>query len=122
MQVTEETARGDDLLDLRIANKEEMVRDVKAGMALACSDNDIVEFWIPRGGSMAKSRTTTLDFRKADFNLFQLLLGRIPCDTVLERRKVQGSLLISGIISYKLKNSTCPDAEHQSWQEACMDG
>ena len=31
----------------------------------------MVEFGILRGGSRAKSRITTLDFRKADFGLFQ---------------------------------------------------
>jgi len=36
-QVTEEMRTGDSLLDLRITNKEEMVRDVKTGAVLAAA-------------------------------------------------------------------------------------
>lgn len=35
MQMIEDTTRGHNLMDLGITNKEEMVRDVKAGAALA---------------------------------------------------------------------------------------
>lgn len=44
--------------------------------------------------SKAKSRTTTLDSRRADFVLFTPLLERIPWDTVLDRRGVQGTWVI----------------------------
>ena len=38
--------------------------------------------------------TTILDSRRADFDLFTPLLGRIPWDTALERRRFQRSWLI----------------------------
>ena len=34
-----------------------------------------------------KSKITTLDFRKADFGLFRDLLGGVPWDKAMERRR-----------------------------------
>ena len=45
---------------------------------LGCSDHKIVESRSLRGGSKAKSRSTTLDFRRADFSMLKDVLGRIP--------------------------------------------
>jgi len=54
----------------------------------------MVEFRILRQVSRGKSRTKTLDFRRVDFNLFRLLLERIPWVVVQERRGIQRSWLI----------------------------
>jgi len=56
MQVVEEPTRRGALLDLVLTNKEELVEDVKVGGRLGCSDHEMVEFRILRGGSRAKSR------------------------------------------------------------------
>jgi len=61
---------------------------VKVRGCLGCSDHEIVEFRIPRKGNRVKSRTITLDFRRADFNLFRDLTERITWDMSLERRGV----------------------------------
>lgn len=42
-----------------------------------------------RGGNRVKSRITTLDFKRAGFDLFQDLFKRILWDMALERRGVQ---------------------------------
>ncbi|KFQ96524.1 hypothetical protein Y956_02301, partial [Nipponia nippon] len=42
----------------------------------------------------AHSKLTTLDFRRADFDLFRDLLGRVPWDKALEGRGAQESWLI----------------------------
>jgi len=62
------------LLDLILTNKEGLVEDVKVGGSLGCSDHEMVEFRILRGGSRAISRIKTLDFRRANFGLFKDLL------------------------------------------------
>lgn len=36
------------LLDLILANKEELVREVKIGVTLGCSDHEMVEFSVLR--------------------------------------------------------------------------
>jgi len=51
---------------------------VKAGGSLGCSDHEMVEFRILRGGSRPISRITALDFKRANFGLFKDLFGGIP--------------------------------------------
>jgi len=94
MQVEEEPRRRGMLLDLVLTNKEGLVEDVKAGDSLGCSDHEMVEFRILRGGSRAISRIKTLDFRRANFGLFKDLLGGIPWIRALESRGIQKSWLL----------------------------
>lgn len=39
-------------------------------------------------------KLTTMEFRRADFGLFKVLLGRMPWDKALEGRRAQESYLI----------------------------
>ena len=64
--------------------KEGLVEDVKVGGSLGCSDHEMVEFRILRGGSRAISRLKTLDFKRANFGLFKDLLGGISWIRALE--------------------------------------
>lgn len=59
---------------------------MKGRDSLGCSDDEVVELRILRGSSRPKSRTTALDFRRADFNIFRDLFGRISWDMALGRR------------------------------------
>jgi len=77
MQVVEDPTRKGSLLDLVLTNKEGLVENVKVGGRLSCSDHEMVEFRIQRGGSRAISRIKTLDLRRADFGLVKELLGGI---------------------------------------------
>ena len=92
-EVIEEAKRGHVLLNLILTNKEGLVRNRKVKGSLECSNHKIMEFRNLREGNQAERRITTLDFRKADFDLFRDMLGRVPCDTVLGRRWVQESWL-----------------------------
>jgi len=89
MQVVEEPTRKGALLDLVLTNKEGLVEDVKVGGRLGCSDHEMVEFRILRGGSREISRIKTLDLRRANFGLFKELPGGIPWARALEGRGVQ---------------------------------
>lgn len=60
--------RRDTLLDLM--KKKELVVGGKVKGSLGANDHDIVEFRILTGGSRAKTKLTTLDFRRASFGLF----------------------------------------------------
>lgn len=42
-----------------------------------CSNHEMVEFRLLRGGSKAKSKITSLDFRRADYGFSKDLLGRV---------------------------------------------
>ena len=72
------------LLDLILTNRDGLVKEVKVGGSLGCSDHEMVEFKILSGRSKAISRIATLDFRRANFDLFRDLLGAIPWAWVLE--------------------------------------
>lgn len=100
-------------LDLTLANKEGLMRDLKAGGRLYCSDHEAVEFRILRGGNKSKSRITTLVFRGADFSMFRNLLGRILCGTALEQIGVQDRGLIfkdNLIYTQELSNPMCSNS------------
>ncbi|GAB0199287.1 mitochondrial enolase superfamily member 1 [Grus japonensis] len=94
LQVREEPMRRGAMLDLILTNKEGLVGDVKLKGSLGCSDHEMVEFRILRAARRARSKLTTLGFRRADFGLFRDLLGRIPWDKALEGRGTQDSWLI----------------------------
>jgi len=64
------------------------VKDVNVGGRLGCSDHEMVEFRILRGGSRAISRIKTLDLRRANFALFKELLGGILWARALKGRGV----------------------------------
>jgi len=91
MQVVGEPTRRGVLLDLVLMHKEGLVESVQVGGSLGCSDHEMVNFRILRGGSRAISRIKTLDFRRANFVLFKELLGGIPWVRALEGRGVHES-------------------------------
>lgn len=65
------------LLDLVLSNSDGLVRDVKAGGSLGCSNHEMVEFNSCVEEVRQKNRITTMDFQRANFDLFQDLLGGI---------------------------------------------
>jgi len=77
-QVVEEPMRRGVLLDLLLTNRAGQVEDVEVGGSLGCSDYEMVEFRILRGGSGAITKIASLDFRRATFGLCKDLLRGIP--------------------------------------------
>ena len=66
---------GGTLLDLILTNKKELLRAVMVrGSSLSCSEYEVVEVRILKGGSKAKSKITTLTFRRTDLGLFRMCL------------------------------------------------
>ena len=86
MQLVREPTRGAAPLDLLFTNREGLVGDVEVGGCLGQSDHDVVAFSILGGDRRRSSKTATLDFRRADFELFRRLVGRVPWASVLERK------------------------------------
>jgi len=66
------------MLDLVLTNREGLVGNVKLKVSLGCSDREMVELNILRAARRVHSKLTTLDFRRADFDLFRDLVGRVP--------------------------------------------
>ena len=68
--------------------------DVEVGCCLGQSDHGMVEFLILGGVRRGNGKTATLDFRRADFELFRRLVGRVPWGSVLESKGVQDGWLL----------------------------
>ena len=69
MQLVREPMRGAAPLDLLFRSREGLVGDVEVGGCLGQSDHDMVEFSILGGVRRGNSKTATLDFWRADFEL-----------------------------------------------------
>lgn len=75
--MVEEPARQGVLLDLVLFSRDGLVKDVRAGGSLGCTNHEMVELKILCGRSKAKSRIATLDFQRANCDIFRDLLGDI---------------------------------------------
>ena len=96
MQLLREPTRGGAPLDLLFTNREGLVGGMMTGSCLGQSDHDMVEFLILGEVSKGDSRTTTLDFWRADFGLFRMLVWRVPWDSVLRGKGVLDSWSLPG--------------------------
>jgi len=79
------------LLDLLLNNKEGLVGDAVVEGHLEFSDHETTEFSIPGEVERGISKTTTMDFRRADFGLIRTLVLRVPWERVLKGKGLQES-------------------------------
>ena len=82
--------------------------DVKAGCSLGCNDCTMVECRNLRGVNKAKKQDHNPGLERLYFVPFRDLLGRIPWDTVLERRRVQKSWMISKDLLFQVQEWSIP--------------
>ncbi|KAM9590842.1 uncharacterized protein ACIBXB_005891 [Morphnus guianensis] len=88
-QLVGEPTRGGALLDLLFTNREGLVRGVMVGGRLGLNDHEMTEFSILGEARKGVSKTTTMDFRRANFGLFKALVERVPWEMVLKGKGVQ---------------------------------
>ncbi|GAB0210105.1 hypothetical protein GRJ2_003476300 [Grus japonensis] len=88
-QLVSEPTRGGASLDLLFTNREGLVGDVVVRGCLGLSDHEMTEFSILGEVRRGISKTTTMDFRRADFGLLRTLVERVPWETVLKGKGVQ---------------------------------
>ena len=111
------------LLDHVLTNTEGLVEDEKAAESLGYSDHEMVEFRILGGRRRAISRIATLDFRTANFVLFQNLLRGIPWVRALAGRGIQDSWLLFKPYFLYAQDWCIPNEQEikQRRQTSCMD-
>ncbi|KAK4827894.1 hypothetical protein QYF61_022317 [Mycteria americana] len=90
-QVIDSPTRGDVILDLMVTNTSQLIGDIKTGGSLGCSDHALVEFAVLRDMGQAESKARTLNFRKANFQLFKELVNRTPWETALRDKGAEQS-------------------------------
>jgi len=88
-QLVSEPTRGGALLDLLFTNREGLVGDVVVGGCLGLSDHEIIVFSVRGEVKRGARKTTTMDFWRADFGLFRMLVERVPWERVLKGKGVQ---------------------------------
>ena len=72
-QLVSEPTREGALPDLILVNREELVGEIKVGGCLGCNDHEMFEFSILAETKRGVNKTATLDFRRANFDLFKRL-------------------------------------------------
>lgn len=61
----------EELLDLVLSSVEELIKEVKTGGTLGCSDHALLEFVVSGNKVLVRSRVGTLNFRKVNVRLFK---------------------------------------------------
>ena len=107
-----EPTSGCKILDLLFLNREGPVGDVKVGGHLGQSDHEMLDFSILVELRRGVSRTATLDFWRADFNLFRAMVERVPWEVVLESVGAQKGWEYFKEVILKVQELTVP----KSWK------
>ena len=87
-QLVSEPTRGGATLDLLFTNREGLVGYVVVGGCIGLGGHEIIAFLVRCEVKRRASTTTTMDFRKADFGLFGMLVERVPWERVLKGKGV----------------------------------
>jgi len=64
-------------LDLLLTSGNELIGDIRIGGCLGCNDYAMVEFTILKNMEQTNSKMKTLNFRKANFQVFRELVNKI---------------------------------------------
>ena len=83
-ELVKEPVKGSKILDLLFVNREGLVGNVRVGGRLGHSDHEMLDISILAEPRRGVSRTATLDFRRANLNLFRTMVERFPLEVLLE--------------------------------------
>jgi len=115
-QVLDRPTRGEAVLDFLLTSAKEIIKGIKVGGSLGCSDCALVEFVISRNVDLAKSGVRTLNFRRANFKLFKELLAEISWDKKVGRRDRKPAWLSKDLLG---KPRAKKDA-YKLWIQGCV--
>ena len=90
-KVINNPTRGDVILDLLVTNASRLIDDIKTGVSLGCSHHTPVKFAVLTNTGEEKSKVRTLNFRKANFQLFKEFISRTPWETALRDKGAEQS-------------------------------
>jgi len=91
-----------------LTNASELIGGIKTGGSLGCSDHALVEFTVLRDMGKARSIVRTLNFIKANFQLFKELVSRTPWEMVLSDRGAEQSWQIFKDAFHKVQELSVP--------------
>jgi len=103
--VIDSPTRGNVILNRMVTNAHELIGDIETGGSLGCSDHAQVEFTVLRETSQAKGKVRTLNFRKANFQLFKELVYGTPGKLPLGKREQNRARRYFRMLSMECKSS-----------------
>ncbi|GAB0208240.1 mitochondrial enolase superfamily member 1 [Grus japonensis] len=115
-QLVSEPTRGGASLDLLFTNREGLVGDVVVRGRLGLSDHEMIEFSIHGEVRRGVSKTTTMDFQRADLGLLRTLVERVPWDTVLKGKGVQKGWAFFKKEVLKVQEQAVPMCRGTNWR------
>ncbi|PKU32580.1 nedd4-binding protein 2-like 2 [Limosa lapponica baueri] len=116
-QEIDSPTQGFAILDLIVTNASELIRDVKIGGSLGCSDHALVEFTVLRDTCQTRSIVRKLNFRKANFQLFKELVNRTPWETVL---RDQGGEAGRSLRTLSIEHKSCKKSSKKGKRPAWL--
>jgi len=87
------------------------------GGCLGLSDHELIEFSILGEVTRRVRKTTTMDFRRADFGLFRTLAERVPWERVLKGKAVQAGWTFFKEEVFKVQEQAIPSAARRTSRE-----
>ncbi|KAK4820506.1 hypothetical protein QYF61_000085 [Mycteria americana] len=121
-QLVSEPIREGTPLDLLFVNREGLVGDVTVGGCLGHSDHKMIEFLILGEVRRGFSRTATLDFGRADSDLFRRLVDRVPWEAVLKGKGAQEGWTFFKKEILKAQEQAIPMCQKMSRKTSCSPG
>jgi len=115
-QLVNEPTRGGASLDLLFTNREGLVGDVVVRGCLGLSEYEIIEFSVRGEVKRGASKTTTMDFQRADFGLFRMLVERDPWERVLMGKVVQAGWTFFKKEVLKAQEQAVPKCRKTNWK------
>jgi len=97
-----------------ITSASELVEDIKIGGSLGCSDHVLVELTLLREMGITKSIVRTLNFRRANFQLFKEIVRRTPWETVLRSRGIEQSWQLFKDVFQRAQELSIPKCTSQT--------
>ncbi|GAB0178027.1 hypothetical protein GRJ2_000268000 [Grus japonensis] len=107
-QVIDSLTGGEMLRDPLLTNMDELIRDVKTGGSLGCSNHALVEFTILRNMGQLRSRIRTLNFRRTNFQLFKELVDGTPWETALRNKGAEQSYQLFKDVFLRMQKLSIP--------------
>ncbi|PKU34424.1 nedd4-binding protein 2-like 2 [Limosa lapponica baueri] len=107
-QVIDSLTRGNVILDLMVTKASKLISDITIGGSLGCSDHALMEFAVLRDMGQARSKVRTLNFRKASFQLFKVLVNGTPWETALRDKGAEQSWQIFEDVFHRVQELSIP--------------
>ena len=83
--------------------------DEKAANCLGQRDHEIVELSVLGNGRRVTSKTATLNFQRADFDLFRMLVTQVPLESLLKGKVVQEAWMLLKMEILKAQGQAVPE-------------